>query len=34
LSSGAEEIEAMPVVEAAPRPLTKMFTVAEDGKPN
>src|SRR3954464_4576173 len=34
VSSGAKEIEAMPVVEAAPRPLTKLFTAKEDGKPN
>jgi DNA recombination protein RmuC len=34
VSSGAKEIEAMPVVEAAPRPLTKLFTTKEDGKPN
>jgi DNA recombination protein RmuC len=33
VSSGAKEIEAMPVVEAAPRPLTKLFTT-EGGKPN
>lgn len=34
VSSGAKEIEALPVVEAAPRPLTKLFTAKEDGKPN
>ncbi len=34
VSSGAKEIESMPVVEAAPRPLTKLFTAKEDGKPN
>src|SRR3954451_981607 len=34
VSSGAKKIEAMPVVEAAPRPLTKLFTAKEDGKPN
>ncbi|HYJ53309.1 MAG TPA: DNA recombination protein RmuC [Allosphingosinicella sp.] len=33
VSSGAKEIEALPVVEAAPRPLTKLFTT-EGGKPN
>ena len=33
VSSGAKEIESMPVVEAAPRPLTKLFTT-EGGKPN
>src|SRR3954471_3092083 len=34
VSSGAKEIESLPVVEAAPRPLTKLFTAKEDGKPN
>jgi DNA recombination protein RmuC len=33
VSSGAKEIEALPVVEAAPRPLTKLFTT-EGSKPN
>src|SRR4051812_46248335 len=32
-SSGAKEIEPLPVVEAAPRPMTKLFTT-EGGKPN
>ena len=34
VSSGTKEIEPLPVVEAAPRPLTKLFTAKEDGKPN
>jgi DNA recombination protein RmuC len=34
VSSGAKEIEAMPVVEAAPRPLTKLFPTEKDGQPN
>jgi DNA recombination protein RmuC len=33
VSSGAKEIEALPVVEAAPRPLTKLFPT-EGSKPN
>ena len=33
VSSGTKEIEPLPVVEAAPRPLTKLFTT-EGGKPN
>ena len=33
VSSGAREIEALPVVEAAPRPLTKLFPT-EGGQPN
>ena len=34
VSSGTKEIEPLPVVEAAPRPLTKLFTAKEGGKPN
>jgi DNA recombination protein RmuC len=34
VSSGAREIEAMPVVESAPRPLTKLLSTEGDGKPN
>jgi DNA recombination protein RmuC len=34
VSSGAKEIEAMPVVESAPRPLTKLLPTEGDGKPN
>ena len=34
VSSGAKEIEALPVVEAAPRPLTKLFTTEGGNKPN
>ncbi|HWT11535.1 MAG TPA: DNA recombination protein RmuC [Allosphingosinicella sp.] len=34
VSSGAREIEALPVIEAAPRPLTKLFPVEGDGQPN
>ena len=34
VSSGAKEIEALPVVEAAPRPLTKLFPTEGDGQPN
>jgi DNA recombination protein RmuC len=33
VSSGAKEIEPLPVVEAAPRPLTKLFPT-EGGTPN
>lgn len=33
VSSGAKEIEALPVVEGAPRPLTKLFPT-EGGQPN
>ena len=34
VSSGAKEIESLPVVEAAPRPLTKLFTTEGGNKPN
>ena len=34
VSSGAKEIEALPVVEGAPRPLTKLFPTEKDGQPN
>jgi DNA recombination protein RmuC len=34
VSSGTKEIESLPMVEAAPRPMTKLFTAKEDGKPN
>jgi DNA recombination protein RmuC len=34
VSSGAKEIEALPVVEASPRPLTKLFPTEGDGQPN
>jgi len=34
VSSGAREIEALPVVEGAPRPLTKLFPTEKDGQPN
>ena len=34
VSSGTKEIEPLPVVEAAPRPLTKLFPAKEGGKPN
>jgi DNA recombination protein RmuC len=34
VSSGAKEIEAMPVVEAAPRPLTKLFPTEGGKQPN
>ncbi len=34
VSSGAKEIEALPVIEAAPRPLTKLFPTEGDGQPN
>lgn len=34
VSSGAKEIEALPVVETAPRPLTKLFPTEGDGQPN
>ena len=34
VSSGAKEIEALPVVESAPRPLTKLFPTEKDGQPN
>ena len=33
VSSGAKEIESMPVIESAPRPLTELFT-AEGGQPD
>jgi len=33
VSSGTKEIEALPVVEGAPRPLTKLFPT-EGGKAN
>jgi DNA recombination protein RmuC len=34
VSSGAKAIEEMPVVEGAPRPLTKLFPTESDGKPS
>ncbi len=34
VASGAKEIEALPVVEAAPRPLTKLFVTEGEGQPN
>ena len=34
VSSGAKEIEALPVIESAPRPLTKLFPAKADGQPN
>ena len=34
VSSGAKAIEDLPVVEAAPRPLTKLFPTEKDGQPN
>jgi len=34
VASGAKEIEAMPVVEGAPRSLTKLFAAESDGQPN
>ncbi|MGE0178560.1 MAG: DNA recombination protein RmuC, partial [Sphingomonas sp.] len=34
VASGAKEIESMPVVEGAPRPLTKLFATEGDGQPN
>jgi len=34
VSGGAKEIEALPVVEGAPRPLTKLFPTEKDGQPN
>ena len=34
VSSGAKAIEELPVVEAAPRPLTKLFPTETDGKPS
>jgi DNA recombination protein RmuC len=34
VSSGAKEIEELPVVEGAPRPLTKLFPTESDGKPS
>ena len=34
VSSGAKEIEPLPVIEAAPRPLTKLFPAKADGQPN
>jgi DNA recombination protein RmuC len=34
VSSGAKAIEELPVVEGAPRPLTKLFPTETDGKPS
>ena len=34
VSSGTKEIEPLPVVEAAPRPLTKLFPTKDGSKPN
>lgn len=34
VSSGAKAIEELPVVEGAPRPLTKLFPTENDGKPS
>ncbi len=34
VASGAKEIEPMPVVEGAPRPLTKLFPTEGEGQPN
>jgi DNA recombination protein RmuC len=34
VSSGAKEIESLPLVEGAPRPLTKLFPTEGDGQPN
>jgi DNA recombination protein RmuC len=34
VSSGAKEIETMPVIDTAPRPLTKLFPTEADGKPS
>lgn len=34
VSSGAKEIEALPVVESGTRPLTKLFPTEKDGQPN
>src|SRR3954469_2481564 len=34
VSSGAKEIEALPIVELSPRPLTKLFPTESDGKPS
>jgi DNA recombination protein RmuC len=34
VSSGAKAIEELPVVEGAPRPLTKLFPTESDGKPS
>lgn len=34
VASGAKDIEALPVVEAAPRPLTKLFATEGEGQPN
>lgn len=34
VSSGAKAIWDLPVVEAAPRPLTKLFPTERDGQPN
>ncbi len=34
VAGGTKEIEALPVVEAAPRPLTKLLATEADGKPN
>ncbi len=34
VASGAKEIEPLPVIEGAPRPLTKLFPTEGDGQPN
>jgi len=34
VSSGAKEIESLPVVESGTRPLTKLFPTEKDGQPN
>jgi len=34
VAGGTKEIEALPVVEGAPRPLTKLFPTEKDGQPN
>lgn len=34
VASGAKAIEDLPIVEAAPRPLTKLFPTEKDGQPN
>lgn len=34
VSSGAKEIETMPVVETAPRPMTKLLAAESEGEPN
>ncbi|MDQ8755028.1 DNA recombination protein RmuC [Sphingosinicella sp. LHD-64] len=34
VSSGAKEIEDLPLIEGAPRPLTKLFPTEKDGQPN